>query len=101
MSIFPKMRQPENSLYCAPYCIVACLQTLEKLPLNTSIELRKYEPKVKAFTGSSMIISSSNNLSNLALELYKITGIITPGEHPEYIDHSGYNSLGAMLYVLG
>ncbi|MEE3878081.1 MULTISPECIES: hypothetical protein [Vibrio] len=58
-------------------------------------------PEEVAFTGSSIEINDSYDLTSLALELYKVTGIITPGENPDYIKHSGYNSLGAMLYVLG
>ncbi|ENK2095390.1 MULTISPECIES: hypothetical protein [Vibrio] len=100
MSVFPEMRQPEGSLYCGPYCIVACLKGLNKLPLALPFELRKYNAKEVAFTGSSTDISDSDELKDLALELYKVTGIITPGENPDYIEHSGYNSLGAMLYVL-
>ncbi|RZP53777.1 hypothetical protein D8T48_22270 [Vibrio vulnificus] len=100
MSVFPEMRQPEGSLYCGPYCIVACLKGLNKLPLALPFELRKYNAKEVAITGSSTDISDSDELKDLALELYKVTGIITPGENPDYIEHSGYNSLGAMLYVL-
>ncbi|MCK6263954.1 hypothetical protein KP803_11800 [Vibrio sp. ZSDE26] len=100
MSIFPKMRQPEGSLYCGAYCIVACLKSLNKLPLTSSFELHKYDAKEVAFTGSAIEISDSKELKDFALELYKVTGIITPGENPDYIEHSGYNSLGAMLYVL-
>lgn len=101
MSIFPKLRQPEGSLYCGPYCVVACLAALGRLPFTSSIELRRYVPEEVAFTGSSIEINDSYDLTSLALELYKVTGIITPGENPDYIEHSGYNSLGAMLYVLG
>lgn len=101
MSIFPKLRQPEGSLYCGPYCVVACLVALGRLPFTSSIELRRYVPEEVAFTGSSIEINDSYDLTSLALELYKVTGIITPGENPDYIEHSGYNSLGAMLYVLG
>lgn len=101
MSIFPKLRQPEGSLYCGPYCVVACLATLGRLPFTSSIELRRYVPEEVAFTGSSIEINDSYDLTSLALELYKVTGIIKPGENPDYIEHSGYNSLGAMLYVLG
>ncbi|WP_182019297.1 hypothetical protein [Vibrio diabolicus] len=100
MSIFPKMRQPEGSLYCGPYCIVACLKSLNKLPLTSSFDLHKYDAKEVAFTGSVIEITDSKELKDFALELYKVTGIITPGENPDYIEHSGYNSLGAMLYVL-
>ncbi|MFW7525193.1 hypothetical protein ACODM8_13810 [Vibrio ostreicida] len=100
VSMFPNMRQPEGSLYCGPYCIVACLKGLNKLPFASPFELRKYNAKEVAFTGSSVEVSVSDELKDLALELYKVTGIITPGENPDYIEHSGYNSLGAMLYVL-
>lgn len=101
MIVFPEMRQPEGSLYCGPYCIVACLKGLNKLPLTSSFELRKYNAKEVAFTGASVEVSGSDELKDFALELYKVTGILTPGENPDYIEHSGYNSLGAMLYVLG
>lgn len=101
MSIFPKLRQPEGSLYCGPYCVVACLAALGRLPFTSSIELRRYVPEEVAFTGSSIEINDSYDLTSLALELYKVTGIIKPGENPDYIEHLGYNSLGAMLYVLG
>ncbi len=100
MSLFPNMRQPEGSLFCGPYCIVACLKRLNKLPLLSPFELRKYDATEVAFTGASVEISGSEKLKDLALEIYKVTGIITPGENPDYIEHSGYNSLGAMLYVL-
>lgn len=100
MNIFPKIRQPEGSLYCGPYCVVACLYALERLPLTSSLELQKFDSKTTAFTGNSIQVNGSQGLIDLALELYKITGIITPGENPDYIEHSGYNSLGAMLYVL-
>lgn len=101
MSIFPKLRQPEGSLYCGPYCVVACLAALGRLPFTSSIELRRYVPEEVEFAGTSIEINDSYDLTSLALELYKVTGIITPGENPDYIEHSGYNSLGAMLYVLG
>ncbi|MFH4735403.1 hypothetical protein [Vibrio diabolicus] len=89
-----------NLRYCAPYCIVACLKSLNKLPLTSSLDLHKYDAKEVAFTGSAIEITDSKELKDFALELYKVTGIITPGENPDYIEHSGYNSLGAMLYVL-
>ena len=100
MNNFPKMKQPEGSLYCGPYCIVACLHALNRLPLTSPLTLRQYVPKEIAFSGPSIDISESTDLKGLALALYKITGIITPGENPDYIEHSGYNSLGAMLYIL-
>jgi hypothetical protein len=101
MNSFPKMRQPEGSLVCGPYCLVACLQALELLPLESPIELNKYSKQGKKFNGDVVTLSHKHNLLDLASELYKITGIITPGQNPDYIEHSGYNSLGAMLYVLG
>ncbi|KGY09863.1 hypothetical protein [Vibrio sinaloensis] len=100
MSLFPNMRQPEGSLYCGPYCVVACLKALNKLPLASPLELHMYDAKAVAFKGPSVEIRGSEGLKDLALDLYKVTGIITPGENPNYIEHSGYNSLGAMLYVL-
>lgn len=101
MNLFPNLRQPEGSLYCGPYCVVACLQALNRLPLTSAVELRQYDVKDVAFTGTCVEVNGSLDLAELAMKLYKVTGIITPGEHPDYIDHSGYNSLGAMLYVLG
>lgn len=101
MNLFPNLRQPEGSLYCGPYCVVACLQALNRLPLASAVELRQYDVRDVAFTGPCVEVNGSLDLVELAMKLYKVTGIITPGEHPDYIDHSGYNSLGAMLYVLG
>ena len=101
MNSFPKMRQPEGSLVCGPYCLVACLQAFELLPLTSSIELNKYNNFDKTFNGGLVTLNLDHDFLELALELYKITGIITPGHNPDYIEHSGYNSLGAMLYVLG
>ncbi|WP_245649878.1 hypothetical protein [Vibrio nereis] len=101
MNVFPEIKQPEGSLYCGPYCVVACLHALGKLPLNKPVEFRRYSPAEREFSGSLVCVDSKYDNIELALELYKITGIITPGENPEYIDDSGYNSLAAMLYVLG
>ncbi len=100
MKTFSNMKQPEGSLYCGPYCMVACLESIGKLPLKSPVELKQYDSIQKDFCGSSVVVGYKQHPTDLAIELYKVTGIITPGENPRYIEHSGYNSLGAMLYVL-
>ncbi|MEZ9232280.1 hypothetical protein AB4259_14480 [Vibrio amylolyticus] len=100
MSTFPNIRQEEGSLHCGPYCVVACLQALNKLPLRHSIELRKLKLSELGFKGPFISLNESYDFTRLALDLYKVTGIITPGEKPDYIEHSGYNSIAAMIYVL-
>ncbi|MEZ8009699.1 MULTISPECIES: hypothetical protein [Vibrio] len=85
---------------CGPYCLVACFHALELLPLESPIELHKFNKLGKKFNGDVVTLDHNHSLLDLASELYSITGIITTGKTPDYIEHSGYNSLGAMLYVI-
>lgn len=100
LTMFPNLRQPEGSLYCGPYCITAYLKSMDKLPLSSPLKLHKFDAAQVSFTGAPVEVNGLEELKDFAFELYKVTGIITPGEYPDYIEHSGYNSLGAMLYVL-
>ncbi|GAK82698.1 hypothetical protein JCM19238_241 [Vibrio ponticus] len=101
MLAFPNIKQPQGSLYCGPYCTVACLYAFEQLPLKQAKLLQRYNRTEKAFNGGVVTISENLDLEEAALEIYKIIGIVTKGENPSYIEHSGYNSLAAMLYVFG
>ncbi|WP_104401639.1 hypothetical protein [Vibrio penaeicida] len=101
MKSFPNMQQPDGSLYCGAYCVVATLYAFDKLPFTAPPSLNRYDIQTKSFSGPKLDIVDSSNLTDLALELYKVTGILTKGTNPEYGHHSeSYNSLGAMLYIL-
>ncbi len=101
MNDFPSLMQPEGSLYCGPYCVVACLQAFGLLPQVLPINMNKYNHADKEFNGELVEITSKLDLDALAKEIYTITGIVTKGENPSYIEHSGFNSLASMLYVIG
>ena len=101
MKAFPNMKQPEGSLYCGPYCTAACLHAFELLPLKHPKIINRYTHEEKAFNGEAIELSDKLSLEEMALEFYKVVGIVTKGENPTYIEHSGYSSLAAILYVLG
>ncbi|CCN72910.1 hypothetical protein [Vibrio nigripulchritudo] len=101
MKAFPNIKQPKGSLYCGPYCTAACLHAFELLPLKSPKKLSRYAHAEKAFNGESIELTEELGLEAIALEFYKVVGIVTKGENPTYIEHSGYSSLAAMLYVLG
>ncbi|OLQ80546.1 hypothetical protein BIT28_15850 [Photobacterium proteolyticum] len=100
MNKFPNLRQPKGSAYCGPYCIVACLYALKLLPHVLLTEINKYNFKEKNFNGELVDLTSAYNLNELALKIYSVTGILSEGKDPAYIDGSGSNSLAAVLYVL-
>ena len=52
LTMFPKLRQPEGSLYCGPYCITAYLESMDKLPLSSPLKLHKFDAAQVSFTGA-------------------------------------------------
>ncbi|MGF1758833.1 hypothetical protein L4D76_12995 [Photobacterium sagamiensis] len=100
MNNFPNLRKPEGSLYCGPYCVVACLYSFGILDKVLPAELNRYDPVTKTFDGRSVSVLSNHNLDQLAITIYEITGILTRGVNPKYIEHSGNNSISAMVYIL-
>ncbi|GLQ74275.1 hypothetical protein [Vibrio penaeicida] len=100
MNSFPSMQQPDGSPFCGAYCVVATLYAFDKLPFTAPLSLNRYDAQQKSFTGPKLDIVDSSNLVELALEFYKVTGILTPGPNPSYVDGAGNNSLGAMLSIL-
>ncbi|KJY73703.1 hypothetical protein [Vibrio nigripulchritudo] len=100
MNSLPSMQQPEGSLYCGAYCLVATLYAFNKLPFHSPLTLSRYNRVDKSFSNTSIKIEDSSNLTELAMDFYQVTGILEEGFNPEYIDEAGYNSLGAMLYIL-
>lgn len=99
MKPFPNLTQPEGSLYCGPYCIVACLYAFDCLPASP-VTLATYNTVNKRFNGTPIGLTPDMGDDAMARRLYQVTGIVTKGENPTYIESGGYNSLAAMIYLL-
>ncbi|KXF81939.1 hypothetical protein [Enterovibrio coralii] len=101
MRVFPDLKQPDGSLYCGPFCLAAMLTVLNRLPIESAVTVKRYNGDHKEFCGEDVpLFYASGDLSGFGKQIYKLTGIITPGEYPDYIEHSGYNSLAAMVHVM-
>jgi hypothetical protein len=73
MNKFPNLMRPENSLYCGPYCVVACLHVFDLLPQVLPIKFNKYNHADKIFNGEFVDITSNLDLDALAFEIYTVT----------------------------
>ena len=100
MISFPQLKQPEGSLYCGGYCVVACLQAFDLLPLTSPILLNRFDRSSKRFVGTEVAVTDKKDLDAMAIDIYAITGILSEDGAPPYVENSGSNSLAATIYVL-
>ncbi|MGR5130601.1 hypothetical protein [Photobacterium swingsii] len=97
---FPKLKQPEGSILCGAYCVVASLSALGIIPFAEPKILRKFDISSMSFCGEAVQFDPDDSLYDLVNKVYQVTGIIDEDNPGQFISELGLNSVVAMAYVL-
>ncbi|MCG7499759.1 hypothetical protein MHO82_23105 [Vibrio sp. Of7-15] len=100
MNKFPKLQQPEGSILCGAYCVVASLSALGIIPFSETKRLKKFDIASMSFCGETVQFNPHDSLYDLVNKVYQVTGIINEDNPSQFISESGLNSVVAMAYVL-
>lgn len=100
MNKFPKLKQPEGSILCGAYCVVASLSAFGSIPLTECKKLRKFDISSMSFSGEAVLLKPNDSLSDLVNKVYQVTGIVSENSPGQFTSESGLNSVVAMAYVL-